>query len=87
MSASVRPKAYKSGKIRLENEADILRSAEQEFADYGFKGASMNSIAQRAGIPRTNVHYYFKSKLELYIAVLTGGYGFMEPVLQSDHFR
>ena len=72
MSANIQPKAYKSGKIRLDNEADILRSAELEFAAHGFKGASMNSIAQRAGLPRTNVHYYFKSKLDLYISVLTG---------------
>ena len=32
----------------------------------------MNSIAVRVGLPRTNVHYYFKNKLELYMAVLTG---------------
>lgn len=72
MAASNRPKVYKSGQIRLDNEAEILRAAEQEFADHGFKGASINSIARRAGLPRTNVHYYFNSKLDLYVAVLTG---------------
>jgi TetR/AcrR family transcriptional regulator len=70
--AGNRGKVYKSGQIRLDNEAVILRSAEQEFADHGYKGASMNSIARGAGIPRTNVHYYFKNKLDLYIAVLAG---------------
>ena len=72
MSIDSRPKVYKSGRIRLNNEAQILLSAEQEFAEYGFEGASINGIARRAGIPRTNVHYYFNSKLDLYIAVLTG---------------
>jgi TetR/AcrR family transcriptional regulator len=72
MSKDSRPKAYKSGRIRQDNEAQILRSAEQEFADKGFEGASINGIAKRAGIPRSNVHYYFNSKLDLYVAVLTG---------------
>ena len=72
MPVGNRGKVYKSGQIRLDNEVLILRSAEQEFADHGYKGASMNSIARGAGIPRTNVHYYFKSKLDLYVAVLTG---------------
>lgn len=72
MSKDSRPKPYKSGRIRQDNEAQILRSAEQEFAEKGFEGASINSIAKRAGIPRSNVHYYFNSKLDLYVAVLNG---------------
>ena len=72
MTTDARAKVYKSGRIRLDNEAQILRSAEQEFAEHGFQGASINSIAKRAGIPRTNVHYYFNSKLDLYMAILTG---------------
>ena len=59
-----------AGQIRRSNEAAILKAAEVEFATRGFKGASMQRIADQAGIPRTNVHYYFNSKLELYIAVL-----------------
>jgi TetR/AcrR family transcriptional regulator len=67
-----RPNTYRSGRIRMDNEQQILKAAEEEFASHGFKGVTMNSIAARAGIPRTNVHYYFKNKLELYVAVLTG---------------
>lgn len=59
-----------AGRIRQQNEAIILRAAEVEFATYGFKGASMNDIAQRAGLPKANIHYYFKNKLGLYKAVL-----------------
>jgi TetR/AcrR family transcriptional regulator len=73
MSAiSNKPRAYKSGRIRVDNEAKILAAAELEFSERGFGGASMDRIATTAGIPRSNVHYYFNSKLELYIAVLTG---------------
>ncbi len=59
------------GRIRQKNESIILRAAEIEFADSGFKGASMNDIAQRADLPKANIHYYFKNKLGLYIAVLS----------------
>jgi TetR/AcrR family transcriptional regulator len=72
VSESSESKTYKRGQIRLDNEAKILASAEQEFADRGYGGASMDRIAKRAGIARTNVHYYFNNKLDLYVAVLTG---------------
>jgi TetR/AcrR family transcriptional regulator len=63
--------AYRVGKIRIDNEKAILVAAEKEFAIRGFGGSSMNRIAQGAGVARTNVHYYFKNKEELYAAVLT----------------
>lgn len=59
-----------SGRIRQKNEDMILAAAEVEFADHGFKGATMNNIALRAGLPKSNIHYYFKNKLQLYAAVL-----------------
>jgi len=60
-----------AGRIRKQNETLILRAAEIEFAEKGFAGASMNAIAQRAGLPKANLHYYFKNKIGLYIAVLS----------------
>ena len=60
------------GRIRQKNEQLILSAAEEEFARHGYKGATMNSIAQRAGLPKANIHYYFNSKLDLYAAVLSG---------------
>lgn len=61
---------YKTGKIRSDNRAKIIAIAETEFAEFGYKGASIMNIAKRADMPRANVHYYFKSKLELYKKVL-----------------
>jgi TetR/AcrR family transcriptional regulator len=60
------------GRIRQKNEQLIISAAEEEFARHGYKGATMNNIAQRAGLPKANIHYYFNSKLELYAAVLSG---------------
>jgi len=62
---------YKTGQIRTDNRAKIIAIAEMEFAEFGYKGASIMNIAKRANMPRANVHYYFKSKLELYKKVLT----------------
>ncbi len=61
---------YKAGKIRTDNRAKIIAIAEIEFAEFGYKGASIMNIAKRANLPRANVHYYFNSKLELYKKVL-----------------
>jgi len=59
-----------SGRIRQQNQSVILAAAEEEFVTYGFKGASMKRVAERAVLPRANIHYYYKNKLELYGAVL-----------------
>ncbi len=40
------------------------------FALKGFKGATTQEIADKAGLPKANVHYYFKTKKDLYNTVL-----------------
>ncbi len=52
------------------NEALLLAAAEEEFATYGLKGARVAAIAERAGLPKANLHYYFRTKQELYARVL-----------------
>ncbi|NVK30975.1 MAG: TetR family transcriptional regulator C-terminal domain-containing protein [Gammaproteobacteria bacterium] len=74
-----------AGYIRRRNESNIIESAEIEFAAHGFSGASIQMIANRAGIPKANVHYYFKSKLELYAAVLSRILDLWDTVLQDLH--
>lgn len=48
----------------------IIAAAENVFALKGFKGATTQEIADRAGLPKANVHYYFKTKKDLYNTVL-----------------
>ena len=48
----------------------ILRAAESEFERFGFRGARMQRIADSAGVPKANIHYYFANKMALYDAVL-----------------
>ncbi|MGP9543742.1 TetR/AcrR family transcriptional regulator [Psychrobacter sp. AOP7-B1-25] len=56
--------------IRAQNQALILAAAEEEFVLQSYRGATMQGIADRAGLPKANVHYYFKNKKNLYMAVL-----------------
>ena len=58
------------GQIRQANESLILGAAEKVFARAGFGGATMAAIAAGSGLPKANVHYYFRSKEVLYRAVL-----------------
>lgn len=57
---------------RASIERRILDAAESVFAEAGFNGATTAEIARRAGIPKANLHYYFKTKDDLYEQVLTG---------------
>lgn len=56
--------------IREENEKAILKAAEAVFAEYGFVGATTSRIAELAGIPKANLHYYFPTKERLYRRVI-----------------
>lgn len=69
-SAALVQLAPRKHQIREAREAQILAAAEQVFARSGLVGATMAEIAEIAGVPKPNVHYYFGSKEGLYRAVL-----------------
>jgi TetR/AcrR family transcriptional regulator len=56
--------------IRQQNETLILQAAEKVFAEAGFGGATMQLIADMAGLPKANLHYYFPTKEALYRQVV-----------------
>jgi len=60
-----------AGSIRQRNKTIIFEAAKKEFVSYGFKGASIKRIAERANIARANIHYYFKDKTDLYQQLLS----------------
>ncbi|MBW2062132.1 MAG: TetR family transcriptional regulator [Deltaproteobacteria bacterium] len=51
-------------------EQRILAAASAEFADKGFYGARTQTIADAAGLNKAMLHYYFRSKDNLYRTVL-----------------
>ena len=64
-------KTVQTGAVRARNEQSILAAAEHEFELHGYGGARMQKIADRAGLPKANIHYYYKNKQALYTAVLS----------------
>jgi AcrR family transcriptional regulator len=53
--------------------AEILEAAHKVFAKNGFSGASVEAIAQVAGIAKGTVYLYYGSKHEIYWAALKNG--------------
>lgn len=64
------PLRRRKAHIRESNEAHLLACAEAVFAERGLDGTSTAMIAERAGLPKANLHYYFPTKLALYRRVL-----------------
>lgn len=65
-------RANRRQRSRLRIQRRILAAAEAEFDRHGFGGARMQRIADRAGLPKANIHYYYRNKQALYRAVLDG---------------
>ncbi len=55
---------------RERNVKTILKAAERVFAEAGYKGSSISMIAEEAGVPKSNIVYYFHSKEALYRRVI-----------------
>ena len=60
----------KRTRIQQRNEERILDAAQSVFAKYGFHGATIDRIAEKADMSKPNLHYYFQHKRDLYGAVL-----------------
>jgi len=55
-------------------KATILAAATREFVERGLNGARVDSIASRTRTNKRMIYYYFKSKAQLYLAVLEEAY-------------
>ena len=51
---------------KQNKEQDILIAAEEEFLTKGYDGARTTSIAQKAGVTHAMLHYYFRTKEQLF---------------------
>ena len=60
----------KKTRIKIRNEEKILEAALKLFSTFGFHGTTMEKIAELADMSQPNLHNYFKTKADLYEAVL-----------------
>jgi AcrR family transcriptional regulator len=56
--------------VSEERKAQILDTAEEVFASRGFEGANMDLIAERSGLSKGAVYWYFKKKDDIIGALL-----------------
>ena len=61
-------------KRRTRNQTEmrerILEAALDIFAQHGFRGATIDQIAEAAGMSKPNLLYYFRSKEDMYVTLL-----------------
>ncbi|MCF6306662.1 MAG: TetR/AcrR family transcriptional regulator [Flavobacteriaceae bacterium] len=62
-------------------EGNILASAENIFQSKGMDGARMQEIADKAGINKAMLHYYYRSKQLLFEAVFNKAFSLLAPQL------
>ena len=70
LDEAVIKKPRRRSRIREEHEATILRAAEDVFSRNGYNGTAVETIAEKAGMSKQNLLYYFSSKEVLYHRLL-----------------
>jgi TetR/AcrR family transcriptional regulator len=62
--------AKKPSRIQMRNRARILNAALDVFSVHGFRGTTLDQIAEAAGLSKPNILYYFEGKEEIHISLL-----------------
>lgn len=60
----------KQTRIQGINRSIILDAALEVFSAYGFRGSTIDQIAEKAGMSKPNLLYYFPRKDDIYVTVL-----------------
>ena len=60
----------KTTRIQEINRRLILDAALDVFSTYGFRGTTIDQIAERAGMSEPNLLYYFPRKQNIYVTLL-----------------
>lgn len=68
---------------KQNKEQDILIAAEEEFLTKGYDGARTTSIAQKAGVTHAMLHYYFRTKEQLFNRVVEQKFGMVAMTVAS----
>jgi len=88
MKKIIKEKPVKQFEGLSPTETDIIMAAMEEFAEKGFFGARMQTIADTAGVNKAMLHYYFRSKENLYSQALKTClrmiWGRMEETLEDE---
>ena len=71
METTLHPTSSKRREVKRDKvEAAILAEAVRLFAEHGYEGTAIADVAERAGLSKQNLMYYFPTKQALYTRVL-----------------
>ena len=77
--------AAKPSRIQQRNRKRILDAALDIFSQHGFRGATLDRIADAAGLSKPNILYYFSGKEEIHVTLLNGLMGaWLAPMREID---
>lgn len=65
------PTARPRTRIQTKNRETILNAGLEVFSTHGFRGATLDQIADVAGLSKPNLLYYFSSKEAIHVEVLS----------------
>ena len=68
-------------------QLEILAAAMAEFSENGLGGARIDTIAERAGINKRLIYYYFENKESLFLAVLEQTYADIRSAERELHLE
>ena len=75
----------KQSKIQRKNRRKIKDAALEVFSTYGYRGSTIEQIAKQAEMSKSSLFYYFNSKTEIYIALLSETLeAWLEPLTKLD---
>jgi TetR/AcrR family transcriptional regulator len=66
------PMTVQRSRIQKKNREAILEAALDVFSSQGFRGATLDQIAEAAGLSKPNLLYYFPSKEAVHAVLLSG---------------
>ena len=75
----------KKTRIQAINQQRILDAALAIFSQFGFRGATLDQIAQHAELSKPNVLYYFRGKQEIYVNLMQQTLDqWLQPLVELD---
>lgn len=72
-------------RIQKKNQAAILAAGLVVFSQFGFRGSTLDQVAEEAGLSKPNLLYYFRSKDAIYTELLAKLLeNWLEPLRELD---
>ena len=75
----------------FEHREELFEAALEEFIDKGYEQASINTILKTAGMSKGQFYYHFKTKEDLYLALIeiliARKRDFLEGIMQPEDFQ